>query len=83
MIHYTWFAGSSVMGYCDDWGEKLAWFFGITSPKYYYELVSFKWGLQIKLVLECKIMLHCLGSGFITADQVFFSIITLFGSYKP
>ncbi len=48
MIHYTWFAGSSVLGYCDDWGEKLAWFFGITSPKYYYELVSSE-ELQMKL----------------------------------
>ena len=40
MVHYTWIAGSSLFGYCETWGEKLAWFFGITSPKYYYELVS-------------------------------------------
>eukprot|EP00095_Tigriopus_kingsejongensis_P006995 maker-scaffold430_size173499-snap-gene-0.42 protein:Tk06995 transcript:maker-scaffold430_size173499-snap-gene-0.42-mRNA-1 annotation:"protein fam177a1" len=42
MVHYTWFAGSSFLGYCDVWGEKLAWFFGITSPKYYYEIEEFK-----------------------------------------
>lgn len=42
MLHYTWFAGSTVFTYCDLWGEKLAWFFGITSPKYYYELEEFK-----------------------------------------
>ena len=42
MVHYTWFAGSTLVSYCDLWGEKLAWFFGITSPKYYYELEEFK-----------------------------------------
>ena len=41
-VHYTWFAGSTVLSYCDHWGEKLAWFFGITSPKYYYEIEEFK-----------------------------------------
>ena len=30
------------MAYADYWGEKLAWFFGITSPKYYWELEEFK-----------------------------------------
>ena len=30
------------MAYADNWGEKLAWFFGITSPKYYWELEEFK-----------------------------------------
>lgn len=42
MVHYTWFAGSTFVTYCDYWGEKLAWFFGITSPKYYYEIEEFK-----------------------------------------
>ena len=31
-------AGGGVLGACDTAGEKLAWWFGITSPKYYYEI---------------------------------------------
>ena len=31
-----------MLAYADHWGEKLAWFFGITSPKYYWELEEFK-----------------------------------------
>jgi hypothetical protein len=31
-----------IFSYCDFFGEKLAWFFGITSPKYYYELQEFR-----------------------------------------
>jgi len=42
MVYYSWLAGSTFFQYCDSWGEKLAWFFGITSPKYYYELEEFK-----------------------------------------
>ena len=30
------------LSYCDFFGEKLAWFFGITSPKYYYELEEYR-----------------------------------------
>ena len=41
-IYNFWFMGSSMLGYCDFLGEKLAWFFGITSPKYYYEIEEFK-----------------------------------------
>ena len=32
--------------YCDFFGEKLAWFFGITSPKYYYELEEYRRELE-------------------------------------
>lgn len=46
MIHYTWAFGSSFIGYCDFFGEKLAWFFGITSPKYYYELEEYRRDLE-------------------------------------
>ena len=35
-------SGSNILSYADYWGEKLAWFFGITSPKYYWELEEFK-----------------------------------------
>ena len=42
MLYYTWFMGSTTLGYCDFIGEKLAWWFGITSPKYYYELQEFQ-----------------------------------------
>lgn len=42
VLHYTWLGGSTMLSYCDSWGERLAWLFGITSPKYYYELEEFK-----------------------------------------
>merc|ERR1711890_40367 len=42
MLYYTWFMGSTALSYCDFVGEKLAWWFGITSPKYYYELQEFQ-----------------------------------------
>lgn len=42
MLYYTWFMGSSTLSYCDSVGEKLAWWFGITSPKYYYEIQEFE-----------------------------------------
>merc|ERR1719458_682429 len=42
MLYYTWFMGSTTLGYCDFIGEKLAWWFGITSPKYYYEIQEFE-----------------------------------------
>ena len=25
MIHYTWLSGSTILSYCDSFGEKLAW----------------------------------------------------------
>ena len=31
-------AGSRFVSVCDAVGEKLAWWLGITSPKYYYEI---------------------------------------------
>ena len=42
MVYYTWFMGSTTLSYFDSWGEKLAWWFGITSPKYYYEIQEFE-----------------------------------------
>ena len=42
MVHYTWWFGSGFLGYCDFFGEKLAWALGITSPKYYYEIQEAK-----------------------------------------
>ena len=38
VLHYTWAGGRKFVDYCDYYGEKLAWFLGITSPKYYYEI---------------------------------------------
>ena len=34
--------GETALSYADFVGEKLAWWFGITSPKYYYELQEFE-----------------------------------------
>jgi len=42
IFHMSWLTGSTILTYADHWGEKLAWFFGITSPKYYWELEEFK-----------------------------------------
>ena len=42
VVHYTVFAGKGIFKYCDHYGEKIAWFLGITSPRYYYEIEDFK-----------------------------------------
>jgi len=42
IFHMSWLTGTTMLAYADHWGEKLAWFFGITSPKYYWELEEFK-----------------------------------------
>jgi len=34
----AWTAGGTVVAVMDTIGEKLAWWLGITSPKYYYEI---------------------------------------------
>ncbi len=33
MVHYTWAGGAKALEVCDALGERIAWFFGITSPK--------------------------------------------------
>ena len=35
-------AGTSTLAICDSLGEQLAWWLGITSPKYYYEIQEAK-----------------------------------------
>ena len=35
-------AGTSTLAVCDSLGERLAWWLGITSPKYYYEIQEAK-----------------------------------------
>jgi len=40
--YLAWFTGSGALGVCDRWGEKFAWWLGITSPKYYYEIQEYK-----------------------------------------
>ena len=42
VLHYTWRGGEAFVAWCDFLGEKLAWWAGITSPKYYYEIEEFK-----------------------------------------
>lgn len=42
MAYKAWRAGSSVLSAFDYMGESLAWFFGITTPKYYFELEEYK-----------------------------------------
>ncbi|XP_044748305.1 protein FAM177B [Coccinella septempunctata] len=37
-----WSAGSTTFGYMETMGEYLAAFFGITTPKYYFELEEYK-----------------------------------------
>ena len=42
IFQFVGISGTNILAYADHWGEKLAWFFGITSPKYYWELEEFK-----------------------------------------
>lgn len=42
IFHMSWLLGTGLLNRCDHYGEKLAWFFGITSPKYYWEIQEFK-----------------------------------------
>ncbi|KAG8191067.1 hypothetical protein JTE90_008381 [Oedothorax gibbosus] len=40
--HMFWYMGSRALAVCDYLGENLAWFLGITSPKFQYELDQFE-----------------------------------------
>jgi len=42
MVYLAWVAATSTLTVCDAAGEKLAWWLGITSPKYYYEIQDAK-----------------------------------------
>jgi hypothetical protein len=44
-----WSSGSRFLSVCDTVGEKLAWWLGITSPKYYYEIQE---ALRIKVTIS-------------------------------
>jgi len=41
-VHHMWLGGERVVSACDFLGERIAWWLGITSPKYYYELQEAK-----------------------------------------
>ena len=41
-MYLAWLAGTSTLAVCDSLGERLAWWLGITSPKYYYEIQEAK-----------------------------------------
>ncbi|XP_050301459.1 protein FAM177A1-like [Anthonomus grandis grandis] len=42
MLYKTWAAGASTLSVVDYAGEVLASFFGITTPRYYFELEEYK-----------------------------------------
>ncbi|CAG9762468.1 unnamed protein product [Ceutorhynchus assimilis] len=42
MMYKTWAAGASTLSYIDYVGEILASLFGITTPRYYFELEEYK-----------------------------------------
>jgi len=42
LMYLAWMTASSGLSVCDNVGEKLAWWLGITSPKYYYEIQEAK-----------------------------------------
>jgi len=44
--YLAWYTGSSALAVCDTVGEKFAWWLGITSPKYYYEIQEYKRQMQ-------------------------------------
>ena len=41
-IYLAWVSATSTLQAADSLGEKLAWWLGITSPKYYYEIQEAK-----------------------------------------
>ena len=41
-IYLAWVSATSALRAADSLGEKLAWWLGITSPKYYYEIQEAK-----------------------------------------
>ena len=41
-LYLAWMTASGTLSVCDNIGEKLAWWLGITSPKYYYEIQEAK-----------------------------------------
>jgi hypothetical protein len=38
LLYLTLSSGTKALGFCDYFGEKFAWFFGITSAKYQYAI---------------------------------------------
>ncbi|XP_054706376.1 protein FAM177A1-like [Uloborus diversus] len=40
--YLVWLLGSRTLAVCDYLGEHLAWFFGITSPKFQYEIDQYE-----------------------------------------
>ena len=42
LLYLAWLSATSTLRAADSLGEKLAWWLGITSPKYYYEIQEAK-----------------------------------------
>ena len=42
VLYLAWLAATNTLSVCDSVGESLAWWLGITSPKYYYEIQEAK-----------------------------------------
>ena len=42
LLYLAWVSATSTLRAADSLGEKLAWWLGITSPKYYYEIQEAK-----------------------------------------
>lgn len=42
LVYLAWMSATSTLRAADTMGEKLAWWLGITSPKYYYEIQEAK-----------------------------------------
>ena len=42
LLYLAWLSATSTVRAADSLGEKLAWWLGITSPKYYYEIQEAK-----------------------------------------
>merc|ERR1719233_455420 len=42
LVYLAWMASTRTLSVADAAGEKLAWWLGITSPKYYYEIQEAK-----------------------------------------
>ena len=42
VVYLAWMGATGTLSVCDAAGERLAWWLGITSPKYYYEIQEAK-----------------------------------------
>jgi len=69
-LYLAWMSATSTLRAADSLGEKLAWWLGITSPKYYYEIQEAKRMLREEEETKKKMDAEMAGWGEGGADIV-------------